>query len=136
LTITLFEVLLFIAGLVVGTALGVIAKRSVGLALLLLLLLGVAAYFGYVNTANLSFTGLLPALASLLYAAVKFIVEGLMVLEGYVTEQSVFSFGAIVGLVAGLAFPRTASRVPRARYVRSVHEEGERKRRKYVVEAD
>ena len=89
-TITLFEVLLFIAGLVVGVALGVLAKRSAGLVILLLLLLGVAVYFGYINTANISFTSLLSALASVLYAAVRFIVQGLMVLDGDITDQSVF----------------------------------------------
>ncbi len=135
--ITLFEVLLFIGGLILGVALGVLAKRSVGLVILVLILIGLLVYFGYLNTVSFSPTGLLQALGQLFYALLQFIISGLSVISGNITNESMFSFGTILGFVTGLAFPR-AVRPVRAlgagtgRYVRKVQEE----RRHYVREAE
>ncbi len=41
-TITLFDVLVFIGGLILGVALGALAKRSIGLVILLLIFIGIA----------------------------------------------------------------------------------------------
>jgi len=135
--ITLFEVLLFIGGLILGVALGVLAKRSVGLVILVLILIGLLVYFGYLNTVSFSPAGVLQALGQLFYALLQFIISGLSVINGNITNESMFSFGTILGFVTGLAFPR-AVRPVRAlgagtrRYVRKVQEE----RRHYVREAE
>ncbi len=136
-TITLFDVLVFIGGLVLGVALGALAKRSIGLVILLLIFIGVAVYFGYLNLASLSFTNILQAIGEAVWAVIQFIVSGLTVLAGNITPESVFSFGTLLGFVTGLAFPK-AIRPARAigastgRYVRKVEEE----RKRYVKEVE
>jgi hypothetical protein len=135
--ITLFEVLLFIGGLILGVALGVLAKRSAGLVILILILIGLLVYFGYLNTVSFSPTGVLQALGQLFYALLQFIISGLSVISGNITNESMFSFGTILGFVTGLAFPRTVRPVRTLgagtrRFVREVQEE----RRHYVREAE
>jgi hypothetical protein len=136
--ITLFDVLIFVAGLVLGVALGALAKRSIGLVILLLIFIAVAVYFGYLNTASLSFTGIIQAIGEALWAVIQFIISGLTVLSGNITPESVFSFGTLLGFVTGLAFPK-AIRSVRAvgasggRYVRRVEEE---ERKRYVKEIE
>ena len=136
--ITLLDVLVFVGGLVLGVALGALAKRSIGLVILLLIFIAVAVYFGYLNTASLSFTGIIQAIGEAVWAVIQFIISGLTVLSGNITPESVFSFGTLLGFVTGLAFPK-AIRPVRAvgasggRYVRRVEEE---ERKRYVREAD
>jgi len=136
--ITLFDVLVFVGGLVLGVALGALAKRSIGLVILLLIFIAVAVYFGYLNTASLSFTGIIQAIGEALWAVIQFIISGLTVLSGNITPESVFSFGTLLGFVTGLAFPK-AIRPVRAvgasggRYVRRVEEE---ERKRYVKEVE
>jgi hypothetical protein len=136
--ITLFDVLVFVGGLVLGVALGALAKRSIGLVILLLIFIAVAVYYGYLNTASLSFTGIIQAIGEAVWAVIQFIISGLTVLSGNITPESVFSFGTLLGFVTGLAFPK-AIRPVRAvgasggRYVRRVEEE---ERKRYVREAD
>jgi len=132
--ITLFDVLIFVGGLILGIALGVLSKRSVGLVILLLIFIGVAIYFGYLNTSALGFTNILQAIGEALWAVVQFILSGLTVLSGNITPESVFSFGTLLGFVSGLAFPRAVRPVTR-RYVRSVVEE-EKGRKHYVRKAE
>lgn len=137
-TITLLDVLVFVGGLVLGVALGALAKRSVGLVILLLIFIAVAVYFGYLNTASLSFTGIIQAIGEAVWAVIQFIISGLTVLSGNITPESVFSFGTLLGFVTGLAFPK-AIRPVRAvgasggRYVRRVKEE---ERKRYVREVE
>ena len=137
-TITLLDVLVFVGGLVLGVALGALAKRSIGLVILLLIFIAVAVYYGYLNTASLSFTGIIQAIGEAVWAVIQFIISGLTVLSGNITPESVFSFGTLLGFVTGLAFPK-AIRPVRAvgasggRYVRRVEEE---ERKRYVREAD
>ena len=138
--ITLFDVLIFVGGLILGVALGVLAKRSVGLVILLLIFIGVAIYFGYLNTSSLGFTNILQAIGEALWAVVQFILSGLTVLSGNITPESVFSFGTLLGFASGLAFPRAirpvrAVRPVTRRYVRSVVEE-ENGRKHYVRKAE
>lgn len=138
--ITLFDVLIFVGGLILGIALGVLSKRSVGLVILLLIFIGVAIYFGYLNTSALGFTNILQAIGEALWAVVQFILSGLTVLSGNITPESVFSFGTLLGFVSGLAFPRAirpvrAVRPVTRRYVRSVVEE-EKGRKHYVRKAE
>jgi len=136
--ITLFDVLVFVGGLILGVALGALAKRSIGLVILLLIFIAVAVYYGYLNTASLSFTGIIQAIGEAVWAVIQFIISGLTVLSGNITPESVFSFGTLLGFVTGLAFPK-AIRPVRAvgasggRYVRRVEEE---ERKRYVREAD
>lgn len=136
--ITLLDVLVFVGGLVLGVALGALAKRSIGLVILLLIFIAVAVYYGYLNTASLSFTGIIQAIGEAVWAVIQFIISGLTVLSGNITPESVFSFGTLLGFVTGLAFPK-AIRPVRAvgasggRYVRRVEEE---ERKRYVREAD
>jgi len=136
--ITLFDVLVFVGGLVLGVALGALAKRSIGLVILLLIFIAIAVYFGYLNTASLSFTGIIQAIGEALWAVIQFIISGLTVLSGNITPESVFSFGTLLGFVTGLAFPK-AIRPVRAvgasggRYVRRVEEE---ERKRYVKEVE
>jgi hypothetical protein len=137
LTITLLEVLIFIGGLVLGVALGALAKRSVGLVILLLIFIAVAIYFGYLNLASLSLTNILQAIGEAVWAVIQFIVSGLTVLAGNITPESVFSFGTLLGFVTGLAFPKAirparAVGVSTGRYVRKVEEE----RKRYVKEVE
>lgn len=135
--ITLFDVLVFVGGLVLGVALGALAKRSIGLVILLLIFVAIAVYFGYLNTASLSFTGIIQAIGEAVWAVIQFIISGLTVLSGNITPESVFSFGTLLGFVTGLAFPK-AIRPVRAvgasggRYVRRVEEE----RKRYVKEIE
>lgn len=137
-TITLLDILVFVGGLVLGVALGALAKRSIGLVILLLIFVAVAVYYGYLNTASLSFTGIIQAIGEAVWAVIQFIISGLTVLSGNITPESVFSFGTLLGFVTGLAFPK-AIRPVRAvgasggRYVRRVEEE---ERKRYVREAD
>jgi len=137
-TITLLDILVFVGGLVLGVALGALAKRSIGLVILLLIFVAVAVYYGYLNTASLSFTGIIQAIGEAVWAVIQFIVSGLTVLSGNITPESVFSFGTLLGFVTGLAFPK-AIRPVRAvgasggHYVRRVEEE---ERKRYVREAD
>ena len=136
--ITLFDVLVFVGGLVLGVALGALAKRSIGLVILLLIFIAVAVYYGYLNTASLSFTGIIQAIGEAVWAVIQFIISGLTVLSGNITPESVFSFGTLLGFVTGLAFPK-AIRPVRAvgasggRYVRRVEEE---ERKRYVREVE
>jgi hypothetical protein len=136
--ITLLDVLVFVGGLVLGVALGALAKRSIGLVILLLIFIAIAVYYGYLNTASLSFTGIIQAIGEAVWAVVQFIISGLTVLSGNITPESVFSFGTLLGFVTGLAFPK-AIRPVRAveasggRYVRRVEEE---ERKRYVREAE
>jgi len=136
--ITLFDVLIFVGGLVLGVALGALAKRSIGLVILLLIFIAVAVYFGYLNTASLSFTGIIQDIGEAVWAVIQFIISGLTVLSGNITPESVFSFGTLLGFVTGLAFPK-AIRPVRAvgasggRYVRRVKEE---ERKRYVREVE
>jgi len=136
--ITLFDVLVFVGGLILGVALGALAKRSIGLVILLLIFIAVAVYFGYLNTASLSFTGIIQAIGEAIWAVIQFIISGLSVLSGNVTPESAFSFGTLLGFATGLAFPK-AIRPVRAvgasggRYVRRVEEE---ERKRYVREVE
>jgi ABC-type multidrug transport system permease subunit len=136
--ITLLDVLVFVGGLVLGVALGALAKRSIGLVILLLIFIAIAVYYGYLNTASLSFTGIIQAIGEAVWAVIQFIISGLTVLSGNITPESVFSFGTLLGFVTGLAFPK-AIRPVRAvgasggRYVRRVEEE---ERKRYVREAE
>ena len=136
--ITLLDVLVFVGGLVLGVALGALAKRSIGLVILLLIFIAVAVYYGYLNTASLSFTGIIQAIGEAVWAVIQFIISGLTVLSGNITPESVFSFGTLLGFVTGLAFPK-AIRPVRAvgasggRYVRRVEEE---ERKRYVREVE
>jgi hypothetical protein len=137
LAITLFDVLVFIGGLILGVALGALAKRSAGLVILLLIFIGIAVYYGYLNLASLSFTNILQAIGEAVWAVIQFIVSGLTVLAGNITPESVFSFGTLLGFVTGLAFPKAirparAVRVSTGRYVRKVEEE----RKRYVKEVE
>jgi len=137
-TITLFDVLVFVGGLILGVALGALAKRSIGLVILLLIFIAVAVYYGYLNTASLSFTGIIQAIGEAIWAVIQFIISGLSVLSGNVTPESAFSFGTLLGFATGLAFPK-AIRPVRAvgasggRYVRRVEEE---ERKRYVREVE
>lgn len=136
--ITLFDVLVFIGGLILGVALGALAKRSIGLVILLLIFIGIAVYYGYLNLASLSFTNILQAIGEAVWAVLQFIVSGLTVLAGNITPESVFSFGTMLGFVVGLAFPKTirpvrAVGVSTGRYVRKVNEE---ERKRYVKEVE
>jgi hypothetical protein len=105
-TITLLDVLVFVGGLVLGVALGALAKRSIGLVILLLIFIAVAVYYGYLNTASLSFTGIIQAIGEAIWAVIQFIISGLSVLSGNVTPESAFSFGTLLGFATGLAFPK------------------------------
>jgi len=136
--ITLFDVLVFVGGLVLGVALGALAKRSIGLVILLLIFIAVAVYYGYLNTASLSFTGIIQAIGEAVWAVIQFIISGLTVLSGNITPESVFSFSTLLGFVTGLAFPKVIRPVRAVgasggRYVRRVEEE---ERKRYVREAD
>lgn len=136
--ITLLDVLVFVGGLVLGVALGALAKRSIGLVILLLIFIAVAVYYGYLNTASLSFTGIIQAIGEAVWAVIQFIISGLTVLSGNITPESVFSFSTLLGFVTGLAFPKVIRPVRAVgasggRYVRRVEEE---ERKRYVREAD
>jgi phage-related protein len=136
-TITVFDVLVFIAGLVLGVALGALTKRSVGLLVLILLFVGVAAYYGYLNTASINFTSVIQVIWDAIWAVIQFIASGLSVLSGNITPESMFSFGTLLGFVTGLALPRAirpvrAVGVSTGRYVRKVEEE----RKRYVKEVE
>jgi phage-related protein len=136
-TITVFDVLVFIAGLVLGVALGALTKRSVGLLVLILLFVGVAVYYGYLNTANINFTSVIQVIWDAIWAVIQFIASGLSVLSGNITPESMFSFGTLLGFVTGLALPRAirpvrAVGVSTGRYVRKVEEE----RKRYVKEVE
>ena len=136
-TITVFDVLVFIAGLVLGVALGALTKRSVGLLVLILLFVGVAVYYGYLNTASINFTSVIQVIWDAIWAVIQFIASGLSVLSGNITPESMFSFGTLLGFVTGLALPRAirpvrAVGVSTGRYVRKVEEE----RKRYVREVE
>jgi len=136
-TITVFDVLVFIAGLVLGVALGALTKRSVGLLVLILLFVGVAVYYGYLNTASINFTSVIQVIWDAIWAVLQFIASGLSVLSGNITPESMFSFGSLLGFVTGLALPRAirpvrAVGVSTGRYVRKVEEE----RKRYVKEVE
>ena len=136
-TITVFEVLMFMAGLVLGVALGALTKRSVGLLVLILLFVGVAIYYGYLNTASINFTSVIQVIWDAIWAVIQFIASGLSVLSGNITPESMFSFGTLLGFVTGLALPRAirpvrAVGVSTGRYVRKVEEE----RKRYVKEVE
>jgi len=136
-TITVFDVLVFIAGLVLGVALGALTKRSVGLLVLILLFVGVAVYYGYLNTASINFTSVIQVIWDAVWAIIQFIASGLSVLSGNITPESMFSFGTLLGFVTGLALPRAirpvrAVGVSTGRYVRKVEEE----RKRYVKEVE
>lgn len=136
-TITVFDVLVFIAGLVLGVALGALTKRSVGLLVLILLFVGVAVYYGYLNTASINFTSVIQVIWDAIWAVIQFIASGLSVLSGNITPESMFSFGTLLGFVTGLALPRAirpvrAVGVSTGRYVRKVEEE----RKRYVKEVE
>jgi len=136
-TITVFDVLVFIAGLVLGVALGALTKRSVGLLVLILLFVGVAVYYGYLNTASINFTSIIQVIWDAIMAILQFIASGLSVLSGNITPESMFSFGTLLGFVTGLALPRAirpvrAVGVSTGRYVRKVEEE----RKRYVKEVE
>jgi len=136
-TITVFDVLVFIAGLVLGVALGALTKRSVGLLVLILLFVGVAVYYGYLNTASINFTSIIQVIWDAVWAIIRFIASGLSVLSGNITPESMFSFGTLLGFVTGLALPRAirparAVGVSTGRYVRKVEEE----RKRYVKEVE
>ena len=136
-TITVFDVLVFIAGLVLGVALGALTKRSVGLLVLILLFVGVAVYYGYLNTASINFTNIIQVIWDAIWAVIQFIASGLSVLSGNITPESMFSFGTLLGFVTGLALPRAirpvrAVGVSTGRYVRKVEEE----RKRYVKEVE
>jgi len=136
-TITVFDVLVFIAGLVLGLALGALTKRSVGLLVLILLFVGVAVYYGYLNTASINFTSIIQVIWDAIWAVIQFIASGLSVLSGNITPESMFSFGTLLGFVTGLALPRAirpvrAVGVSTGRYVRKVEEE----RKRYVKEVE
>ena len=136
-TITVFDVLVFIAGLVLGVALGALTKRSVGLLVLILLFVGVAVYYGYLNTASINFTSVIQVIWDAIWAVIQFIASGLSVLSGNITPESMFSFGILLGFVTGLALPRAirpvrAVGVSTGRYVRKVEEE----RKRYVKEVE
>jgi len=105
-TITVFDVLVFIAGLVLGVALGALTKRSVGLLVLILLFVGVAVYYGYLNTASINFTSVIQVIWDAIWAVIQFIASGLSVISGNITPESMFSFGTLLGFVTGLALPR------------------------------
>jgi hypothetical protein len=127
----------FIAGLVLGVALGALTKRSVGLLVLILLFVGVAVYYGYLNTASINFTSIIQVIWDAIWAVIQFIASGLSVLSGNITPESMFSFGTLLGFVTGLALPRAirpvrAVRVSTGRYVRKVEEE----RKRYVKEVE
>jgi phage-related protein len=136
-TITVFDVLVFIAGLVLGVALGALTKRSVGLLVLILLFVGIAVYYGYLNTASINFTSVIQVIWDAIWAVIQFIASGLSVLSGNITPESMFSFGTLLGFVTGLALPRAirpvrAVGVSTGRYVRKVEEE----RKRYVREVE
>jgi len=136
-TITVFDVLVFIAGLVLGVALGALTKRSVGLLVLILLFVGVAVYYGYLNTASINFTSVIQVIWDAIWAVIQFIASGLSVLSGNITPESMFSFGTLLGFVTGLALPRAIRPVrvvgvSTGRYVRKVEEE----RKRYVKEVE
>jgi len=136
-TITVFDVLVFIAGLVLGVALGALTKRSVGLLVLILLFVGVAVYYGYLNTASINFTSVIQVIWDAIWAVIRFIASGLSVLSGNTTPESMFSFGTLLGFVTGLALPRAIRPVrvvgvSTGRYVRKVEEE----RKRYVKEVE
>ena len=136
-TITVFDVLVFMAGLVLGVALGALTKRSVGLLVLILLFVGVAVYYGYLNTASINFTSIIQVIWDAIWAVIQFIASGLSVLSGNITPESMFSFGTLLGFVTGLALPRAirparAIGVSTGRYVRKVEEE----RKRYVKEVE
>ena len=136
-TITVFDVLVFIAGLVLGVALGALTKRSVGLLVLILLFVGVAVYYGYLNTASINFTSIIQVIWDAIWAVIQFIASGLSVLSGNITPESMFSFGTLLGFVTGLALPRAIRPVrvvgvSTGRYVRKVEEE----RKRYVKEVE
>ena len=136
-TITVFDVLVFIAGLVLGVALGALTKRSVGLLVLILLFVGVAVYYGYLNTASINFTSVIQVVWDAVWAIIQFIASGLSVLSGNITPESMFSFGTLLGFVTGLALPRAIRPVrvvgvSTGRYVRKVEEE----RKRYVKEVE
>jgi hypothetical protein len=127
----------FIAGLVLGVALGALTKRSVGLLVLILLFVGVAVYYGYLNTASINFTSVIQVIWDAIWAVIQFIASGLSVLSGNITPESMFSFGTLLGFVTGLALPRAirpvrAVGVSTGRYVRKVEEE----RKRYVKEVE
>ena len=135
--ITVFDVLVFIVGLVLGVALGALTKRSVGLLVLILLFIGVAVYYGYLNTASINFTSIIQVIWDAIWAVIQFIASGLSVLSGNITPESMFSFGTLLGFVVGLSFPRVirpvrAVGVSAGRYVRKVEEE----RKRYVKEVE
>jgi len=135
--ITVFDVLVFIVGLVLGVALGALTKRSVGLLVLILLFIGVAAYYGYLNVTSISFTSIIQVIWDAIWAVIQFIASGLSVLSGNITPESMFSFGTLLGFVVGLSFPRVirpvrAVGVSAGRYVRKVEEE----RKRYVKEVE
>jgi len=137
LTITLFDVLVFIGGLILGVALGALTKRSVGLLVLILLFVGVAVYYGYLNTASINFTSVIQVIWDAIWAVIQFIASGLSVISGNITPESMFSFGTLLGFVTGLALPRAirpvrAVGVSTGRYVRKVEEE----RKRYVKEVE
>jgi len=136
-TITVFDVLVFMAGLVLGVALGALTKRSVGLLVLILLFVGVAVYYGYLNTASINFTSVIQVIWDAIWAVIQFIASGLSVLSGNITPESMFSFGILLGFVTGLALPRAIRPVrvvgvSTGRYVRKVEEE----RKRYVKEVE
>jgi phage-related protein len=136
-TITVFDALVFIVGLVLGVALGALTKRSVGLLVLILLFVGVAVYYGYLNVASISFTSVIQVIWDAIWAVIQFIASGLSVLSGNITPESMFSFGTLLGFVSGLALPRAirpvrAVGVSTGRYVRKVEEE----RKRYVKEVE
>ena len=135
--ITVFDVLVFIVGLVLGVALGALTKRSVGLLVLILLFIGVAVYYGYLNVTSISFTSIIQVIWDAIWAVIQFIASGLSVLSGNITPESMFSFGTLLGFVVGLSFPRVirpvrAIGVSAGRYVRKVEEE----RKRYVKEVE
>jgi len=136
--ITVFDVLVFIVGLVLGVALGALTKRSVGLLVLILLFIGVAVYYGYVNVTSINFTSIIQVIWDAIWAVIQFIASGLSVLSGNITPESMFSFGTLLGFVVGLSLPRVirpvrAVGVSTGRYVRKVNEE---ERKRYVKEVE
>jgi len=136
LTITVFEVLMFMAGLVLGVTLGALTKHSVGLLVLILLFIGIAVYYGYLNVASVNFTSIIQVIWDAIWAVIQFIASGLSIISGNITPESMFSFGMLLGFATGLALPRTvrpvrAASIGTGRYVREVEE-----KRHYVKEVE
>jgi hypothetical protein len=133
-TITVFDVLVFIAGLVLGLALGALTKRSVGLLVLILLFVGVAVYYGYLNTASINFTSIIQVIWDAIWAVIQFIASGLSVLSGNITPESMFSFGTLLGFVTGLALPKGNHACEGRRVSTGSMSEVEEERKRYVKE--